>query len=44
MNAGEAVRANCAVRKYGDDPRPDGVVHAILHGGRRARSARNDQP
>ena len=44
MNVIEAIRTKRAVRKYRDDPLPDDVVRAILHAGRRAQSARNDQP
>ena len=44
MNVLEAIRTKRAVRKYRDDPIPDEVVHTILHAGRRAQSAKNDQP
>ena len=44
MNVIEAIRTKRAVRRYRDEPLPDDVVHAILHAGRRAQSAKNDQP
>ena len=44
MNVIEAIRTKRAVRNYRADPLPDEVVHAILHAGRRAQSAKNDQP
>ena len=44
MNVSEAIRTKRAVRTYRDEPLPDDVVRAILHAGRRAQSAKNDQP
>ena len=44
MNVIEAIRTKRAVRKYRDDPLPDDIVRTILHAGRRAQSAKNDQP
>ena len=44
MNVIEAIRTKRAVRKYRDEPLSDDIVHAILHAGRRAQSAKNDQP
>ena len=44
MNVIEAIRTKRAVRKYRGDPLPDETVRAILHAGRRAQSAKNDQP
>jgi len=44
MNVLEAIRTKRAVRAYRDDPVPDEVVRTILHAGRRAQSAKNDQP
>ena len=44
MNVIEAIRTKRAVRSYRDDPVPEDSVHAILHAGRRAQSAKNDQP
>ena len=44
MNVIEAIRTKRAVRNYRDDPLPDEIVRAILHAGRRAQSAKNDQP
>ena len=44
MNVIDAIRTKRAVRTYRDEPLPDDVVHAILHAGRRAQSAKNDQP
>ena len=44
MNVIEAIRSKRAVRTYRDDPVPDDVVRTILHAGRRAQSAKNDQP
>ena len=44
MNVIEAIRTKRAVRKYRDDPLPEDVVRTILHAGRRAQSAKNDQP
>ena len=44
MNVIEAIRTKRAVRTYRDDPLPDDVVRTILHAGRRAQSAKNDQP
>ena len=44
MNVIEAIRTKRAVRRYRDDPLPDDIVHAILHAGRRAQSAKNHQP
>ena len=44
MNVIDAIRTKRAVRTYRDEPLPDDVVHAILHSGRRAQSAKNDQP
>ena len=44
MNVIEAIRTKRAVRKYRDYPLPDDIVHTILHAGRRAQSAKNDQP
>lgn len=43
MNVIEAIRTKRAVRSYRLDPLPHDVVHAILHAGRRAQSAKNDQ-
>ncbi len=44
MNVIDAIRTKRAVRTYRDEPLPDDIVHAILHAGRRAQSAKNDQP
>ena len=44
MNVIDAIRTKRAVRKYRDDPLPDDIVRTILHAGRRAQSAKNDQP
>ncbi len=44
MDVTEAIRTKRAVRRYRGDPLPDDVVRAILHAGRRAQSAKNDQP
>ena len=44
MNVIDAIRTKRAVRTYRDEPLTDEVVHAILHAGRRAQSAKNDQP
>lgn len=44
MNVIEAIRTKRAVRNYRDDPLPDDIVRTILHAGRRAQSAKNDQP
>ena len=44
MNVIEAIRTKRAVREYSDDSLPDDVARAILHAGRRAPSARNEQP
>ena len=44
MNVIDAIRTKRAVRKYRDDPLPDDTVRTILHAGRRAQSAKNDQP
>ena len=44
MNVIEAIRTKRAVRKYRDEPLPDDIVRTILHSGRRAQSAKNDQP
>ena len=44
MNVIEAIRTKRAVRKYRDEPLPEDIVHTILHAGRRAQSAKNDQP
>ena len=44
MNVIDAIRTKRAVRRYRDDPLPDDIVHAILHAGRRAQSAKNHQP
>ena len=44
MNVIDAIRTKRAVRTYRDEALPDEVVHAILHAGRRAQSAKNDQP
>lgn len=44
MNVIEAIRTKRAVRTYRDDPLSDDIVRAILHAGRRAQSAKNDQP
>ena len=44
MNVLEAIRTKRAVRTYRDAPVPDEVVRTILHAGRRAQSAKNDQP
>ena len=44
MNVIEAIRSKRAVRKYRAEPMPDDVVQSILHAGRRAQSAKNDQP
>ena len=44
MNVIEAIRTKRAVRAYRDDPVPDDVARTILHAGRRAQSAKNDQP
>lgn len=44
MNVREAIRTKKAVRRYADEPLPDGVARSILHAGRRAQSARNVQP
>ena len=44
MNVIEAIRTKRAVRTYRDDPLPDDIVRTILHAGRRAQSAKNDQP
>ena len=44
MTVIEAIRTKRAVRKYRHDPLPDDIVRTILHAGRRAQSAKNDQP
>ena len=44
MNVIEAIRSKRAVRSYRNEPVPDDVVRKILHAGRRAQSAKNDQP
>ena len=44
MNVIEAIRTKRAVRRYRDEPLPEDIVGAILHAGRRAQSAKNDQP
>lgn len=44
MNVIDAIRTKRAVRKYRDEPLPDDTVRTILHAGRRAQSAKNDQP
>lgn len=44
MDVIEAIRTKRAVREYRDDPLSDDIVRAILHAGRRAQSAKNDQP
>jgi len=44
MNVIEAIRTKRAVRSYRSVPLPDDVVQSILHAGRRAQSAKNDQP
>ena len=44
MNVIEAIRTKRAVRSYREDAVPDEVVRSILHAGRRAQSAKNDQP
>ena len=44
MNVTEAIRTQRAVRTYQQTPLPDDVVRTILHAGRRAQSARNEQP
>ena len=44
MNVLEAIRTKRAVRNYRDDPVPDDALRTILHAGRRAQSAKNDQP
>lgn len=44
MNVTEAIRTQRAVRTYQPTPLADDVVRAILHAGRRAQSARNEQP
>ena len=44
MNVIDAIRTKRAVRTYRDEPLPDDIVHTILHAGRRAQSAKNDQP
>ena len=44
MNVIEAIRTKRAVRKYRDEPLSEDIVRAILHAGRRAQSAKNDQP
>ena len=44
MNVIEAIRTKRAVRKYRDEPLSEDVVRGILHAGRRAQSAKNDQP
>ena len=43
MNVIEVIRTKRAVRKYRDEPLPEDIVHTILHAGRRAQSAKNDQ-
>ena len=44
MNVIDAIRTKRAVRTYRDEPLHDDIVHTILHAGRRAQSAKNDQP
>ena len=44
MDVIEAIRTKRAVREYRDDPLSDDIVRTILHAGRRAQSAKNDQP
>jgi len=44
MHVAEAIRTKRAVREYRDEPLPDEAVRAILHAGRRAQSAKNEQP
>lgn len=44
MNVIDAIRTKRAVRKFREEPLPDDIVRAILHAGRRAQSAKNDQP
>jgi nitroreductase len=44
MNVIQAIRTKRAVRNYRTDPLPGDVVRTILHAGRRAQSAKNDQP
>lgn len=43
MNVIKAIRTKRAVRSYRAEPLPDNVVRAILHAGRRAQSAKNEQ-
>jgi nitroreductase len=44
MNVIQAIRTKRAVRNYRTDPLPGDVVRTILDAGRRAQSAKNDQP
>jgi nitroreductase len=43
MNVSEAIQLKRAVRSFKDEPLPKEAVHAILHAGRRAQSAKNMQ-
>ena len=44
MDVSEAIKTKRAVRAYAQRAIPDDVARAILHAGRRAQSAMNDQP
>lgn len=44
MNVSEAIRTKRAVRQFKPDPLPDETIRAILNAGRRAQSAKNNQP
>lgn len=44
MDVQEAIRLKRAIRKFKEQPLPEGVVQAILNAGRRAQSAKNAQP
>ena len=44
MNVVDAIRTKRAVRSYTRDPISDEAARSILHAGRRAQSARNEQP
>lgn len=44
MNVSDAIRLKRAVRKFTDEPLPEGTILAILNAGRRAQSSKNTQP
>lgn len=44
MDVAQAIRTKRAVRSYAGQSLSKTVIHAILHAGRRAPSARNNQP